>query len=219
MKNKFILLLTAALSLSFLSCKSQLSVQAENDDSAKVEFSIGFSKKAASMLQELMGAVSQDSKAENSIITEQDVANLLRSVGAKDVKTTAKADQVSADGTLKELSKTKIHSSKILSKTANSLTVSIGTEQINSIYESMDEESKSYFDLLMVPALTGEEMNEKEYNELLASVYGPELADEVTNGILQIELKSPDGKKSVKDSITLGQLLTSSTTKSWSVKW
>jgi hypothetical protein len=83
----------------------------------------------------------------------------------------------------------------------------------------MDEESKSYFDLLMVPALTGEEMNVKEYNELLPSVYGPELADEVTEGTLQIELKSPDGKKSVKDSITLGRLLTGTTTKSWSVKW
>lgn len=219
MKNKFILLMAAVLSLSLLSCKSQLSVQAGNDDSAKVEFSIGFSKKAASMLKELMGAVSQDSNADNSIITGQDVANLLRSVGTTDVKASAKADQVSANGTLKELSKTKISSSKILSKTANSLTVSIGTEQINSIYESMDEESKSYFDLLMVPALTGEEMNVKEYNELLASVYGPELADEVTEGTLQIELKSPDGKKSVKDSITLGRLLTGTTTKSWSVKW
>ena len=219
MKHTLILLLTALLSLFFLSCKSQLSVQAGKDDSALVEFSIGFSKKAASMLQELMGAVSPDSKTDNSIITEQDAANLLRSVGAQDVKASARADQVSANGTLKELSKSKISSSKILRKTSDSLTVSIGPEQINSIYESMDEESRSYFDLLMVPALTGEEMNEKEYNELLASVYGPELANEVTDGVLQIELKSPDSKKTVKDSITLGQLLTGSATKSWSVKW
>jgi len=109
--------------------------------------------------------------------------------------------------------------SGILSKKENSLTLSIGPSQISAFYELLNEDSKSYIDLLMIPALIGEKMSKAEYRDLLASMYGPSFADEIVDGKVKINLSSPDGRKSLKEEISLGDLLTAEKELIWTIKY
>ena len=97
--------------------------------------------------------------------------------------------------------------------------MALGPKQISAFYELLNEDGKSYLDLLMIPALIGEKMTTSEYRELLASMYGPSFADEIVNGKLSIQLVSPDGKKSLKKEISLGELLTAENELIWSLRF
>ena len=73
--------------------------------------------------------------------------------------------------------------------------------------------------LMMIPALIGEKMSVPEYRELLASMYGPSFADEIVNGNLTINLSSPNGKKTLSKTISLGEILTATEEKTWSISF
>lgn len=57
----------------------------------------------------------------------------------------------------------------------------ISSEKLQSLYEKLPFEIQSYLDMLMAPSFTGEKMSDEEYLDLLASVYGQKLADEIKN--------------------------------------
>lgn len=57
----------------------------------------------------------------------------------------------------------------------------ISSEKLQSLYEKLPFEIQSYLDMLMAPSFTGEKMSDEEYLDLLASVYGQSLADEIKN--------------------------------------
>ena len=96
---------------------------------------------------------------------------------------------------------------------------SLGAEQFQAFYSLLSEEFRSYFDLMMIPGLIGEKMTAAEYEQLLSSMYGPTFAKDVVSGTLEISLSSPDGKKTLKDTISLGDILTLSETKTWKISW
>lgn len=57
----------------------------------------------------------------------------------------------------------------------------ISSEKLQSLYEKLPSEIQSYLDMLIAPSFTGEKMPDEEYLDLLASVYGQSLADEIKN--------------------------------------
>ena len=56
---------------------------------------------------------------------------------------------------------------------------SLSRENFQIFYEEIPFELKSYIDLFMAPSFTDEEMDDEEYLDLVASVFGPSLADEI----------------------------------------
>ena len=202
-----------SLSLMFTSCLPQISVKAGKDDEATILFSTGFSDLTAKTLQNLAGA---DPNA--PLFNKDDVIAVLNSAGA--VNTSAslpKPTEITVTGLLPSLSKHQFSMAGLVSKTEKSLTVTIGPNQISAFYALLSDDAKSYLDLMMIPALIGDKMSVTEYRELLSSMYGPTFADEIVDGKLTIKLSSPDGKRQLKESITLGELLTSETERSWKI--
>ena len=202
-------------SLFIVSCKPQISIKAGKSDEASIFFSTGFSDSTAKTLQNLTGA---DTNA--PLFNKDDVLLLLKSAGA--VNTSAAlptSNEISANGTIPEVSKNPLYQTGILSKTEKSLTFTLGPKQISAFYELLNDDAKSYLDLMMIPALIGEKMDTKEYTELLSSMYGPTFAEEIVSGKLTISLSSPDGRRTLKETITLGELLTATEEKSWSIKF
>lgn len=228
MKTKKILTLAAALAAFFLlaSCSPSISVHAKNSDDVQVDFSAGFSKQAESAILELFQAaagITQGNQQINfdvaSIFSETEIENFLIGAGATNVSAKSTQDKISASLAINSLSTNPLAATGILTRTANSLSFTIGPEQLNALYEKLNEENQGYLDLLMIPALNDDEMTVAEYRGLLASLYGAELADEVCGGTLSIELKSPDSKKVISQKIPLGELLTLAESKTWSVSW
>lgn len=58
-----------------------------------------------------------------------------------------------------------------------------------------DERLSTIFESSMAPIISGEEMSQSEYRELLEDVYGANVAGEILGGVIIIEFTSPDGKK------------------------
>ena len=92
--------------------------------------------------------------------------------------------------------------------TAKDVEIVISVENLQKFYELCPEQFQNYIDLFMSPAFTGEEMTTEEYVDLVASVYGQELADEVLTSKLKITLQNND-KKVIKE-ISLLDILNNS---------
>ena len=50
--------------------------------------------------------------------------------------------------------------------------------------------------MLMSPTFTDDEMTDEEYLDLISSVYGQKLADEISSSTIKFVLESPSGKVS-----------------------
>ena len=73
----------------------------------------------------------------------------------------------------------------------------------------------------MAPVFLGEAVPKDEYVDLIASVYGQALADELKRSKIKISLFAPnDGKKASKTAeLPLAELLTSTKPVSFSAAW
>ena len=222
---KTIYFLGAALfTLMVTSCSPALSIKAENSDSATLSFSADFSAAANSAFMDFLNEVqSTTSPAPDSselLFSKTEIENFLLSCGAENVSAQVLKDgKTKATGTVKNLSKSLPGTSKILSKTKNSLSLTLGPEQFRTLYENLNEESQGYFDLLMLPCLNDETMDVSEYENLLSFVYGQKLAKGLVSQPLELILQSPDTKKTVSQKITLGEVLTLAEPKTWTVSW
>ena len=204
----------ALISLLFVSCKPQISVKASTGDEATILFSTGFSAATAKTLQAATGA---DPNA--PLFNKDDVLLVLKSAGAVNTSATIPTPtEIATTGTLPNLSNHPLATTQLITKSQNSLTLTLGPKQITAFYSLLSEDAKSYLDLMMVPALIGEKMTIAEYRDLLASMYGPSFADEIVNGKLTIVLSSPDGKTTIKETVSLGELLCTTEEKSWMIK-
>ncbi len=209
------LIALAFISLTFTSCLPQISIKASSDDQATILFSTGFSKETAKTLQAATGA-----DINTPLFNKDDILMVLNSAGA--VKTSASLpnpNEIATAGTLPNLSKHPLSTTELINKTDNSITLTLGPKQISAFYSLLNEDAQSYLDLMMVPALIGETMTKTEYRELLASMYGPTFADEIVNGKLTINLASPNGKKTLKETVNLGDLLCTSEEMSWKLNF
>ena len=220
LKNSLALLLSSA-ALFFTACNPVITVTASGSDSADITFLGGFSKKGTEAFYELTSSLSDSpSSSAGTLFSAEDVQLFMTAAGVSSVTAAVSpAGIAQSKGTISSVSKNQLSKSGVLTRTAGSLKLTLGPEQILSIYESLNEESQGYLDLLLIPATTGDVLTQAEYKVLLSGLYGPELADEILNGKMTVTLKSPDGKKSTEASITLGELFTLTAPKSWSVNW
>ncbi len=208
------LLFAAFCSLFLFSCSPEISIRAKNADDAEISVSALFSKKLTGTFAELTGA------SDSAVISSSDIKNFLERAGATNVTARTKDNHfASADGTFSSLSKSTLSSSGLLIRTPSSVKLTLGPVQLLSLYEQLDEDSRGYLDLLMIPCLNDETMTVNEYQELLSSVYGTDIASEIINARVKITLKSPDSKKAENSSILLGELLTLTKSRSWSVSF
>ena len=215
MKSKIFLIFAISVSFIFMSCLPQISVKAGNNDEVTILFSTGFSQATAKTLQAATGA---DPNA--PLFNKDDVLLVLNSAGAINTSATIPSPtEIATTGTLPNLSNHPLATAELVTKTDKSLTLTLGPKQITAFYGLLSEDAKSYLDLMMIPALLGETMTVTEYRELLASMYGPAFADEIVNGKLTINLSSPNGKKTIKETVSLGELLCATEEKSWSIKF
>ena len=86
--------------------------------------------------------------------------------------------------------------------TQSSLTVILAPETIQAIISSLPENLIAYTDLLMAPVFTGEPMSIPDYRDLIATVYGEEIASVMDKATVQITLEPPEGRSIKKASLS-----------------
>ena len=195
---------TVALSVLFSSCLPRVSVTSGAGDEATIFFSTGFSADTAKTLRAI-GGIDENTP----LFSKTDILALLKAAGAENTSVTIPtATELAASGRIKKLSQNSLSKTGILKKAEKSLVLTVGPKQIRAFYELLDDDTKSYLDLMMIPALIGETMTASEYRELLSSMYGPSFANEIVDGKLTINISSADGKKMTQNTLSLGELLT-----------
>lgn len=80
---------------------------------------------------------------------------------------------------------------------AGLLSLSIGPENIKEFVNMLSDDDKEYIDLLMAPAITGEDLSVEEYEDLIKQGYGEKLAKELKKSKFNVSLTCPRKIKSI----------------------
>lgn len=209
-----------AAALACTGCTSSLEIQALKDGGALVSFSAGLGRAFRTVVTSLSGE-----NADSALFNAGDMASQFRAAGMDDAKVTVPTDSsVDVSMKLRAGASDPVSKAGLVSFAKNgsssSMTLTLSPANLSTLYSSLPDTVQSYIDLFMAPVFTGESMTKSEYLDLVASVYGQDLADEIAESSVSIVLSAPDvsGKKK-KVSVPLADLLASPAPLTYTVSW
>lgn len=226
MKKLFQVAALMVAGIVLASCTSNIDVFAKNDGTLFVKYNAHFGNAFVEMAKSLSG----DTNAK--LFDVAGIATQFHNAGLKDASVVSKTDQdlamsasVPKDFPNKAFSnftnftEEKDPSGKT-NKVKKTASISFSPEKFQALYEALPNEMQSYIDLFMIPSFTGDSMSANEYKDLLASVYGERVANEIANAKLKISLTGPTGTKAnQKFTLDLLELLTLATEKEFAIEW
>lgn len=194
MKNIYKNLLVAlfcSVILFLTSCKSQIKITF-----SKNACTVKYSTKLGKALFDTFYAFAGETESEKIFDTEQ-FKQIFSEGGLKNVSAESKViDEISIQGDIDGNNGDFISSSSIIKSSNNGKNVEIEFSRNNllKMYDNMPSIMRSYIDLFMAPVFTEEEMSNEEYLELISSVYGQILADEIKTSTVDFIVVLSDGK-------------------------
>ena len=194
MKNIYKNLLVAlfcSVILFLTSCKSQIKITF-----SKNACTVKYSTKLGKALFDTFYAFAGETESERIFDTEQ-FKQIFSEGGLKNVSAESKViDEISIQGDIDGNNGDFISGSSIIKSSNNGKNVEIEFSRNNllKMYDNMPSIMRSYIDLLMAPVFTEEEMSNEEYLELISSVYGQILADEIKTSTVDFIVVLSDGK-------------------------
>ena len=194
MKNIYKNLLVAlfcSVILFLTSCKSQIKITF-----SKNACTVKYSTKLGKALFDTFYAFAGETESEKIFDTEQ-FKQIFSEGGLKNVSAESKViDEISIQGDIDGNNGDFISGSSIIKSSNNGKNVEIEFSRNNllKMYENMPSIMRSYIDLFMAPVFTEEEMSNEEYLELISSVYGQILADEIKTSTVDFIVVLSDGK-------------------------
>lgn len=194
MKNIYKNLLVAlfcSVILFLTSCKSQIKITF-----SKNACTVKYSTKLGKALFDTFYAFAGETESERIFETEQ-FKQIFSEGGLKNVSAESKViDEISIQGDIDGNNGDFISGSSIIKSSNNGKNVEIEFSRNNllKMYDNMPSIMRSYIDLFMAPVFTEEEMSNEEYLELISSVYGQILADEIKTSTVDFIVVLSDGK-------------------------
>lgn len=194
MKNIYKNLLVAlfcSVILFLTSCKSQIKITF-----SKNACTVRYSTKLGKALFDTFYAFAGETESERIFDTEQ-FKQIFSEGGLKNISAESKViDEISIQGDIDGNNGDFISGSSIIKSSNNGKNVEIEFSRNNllKMYDNMPSIMRSYIDLFMAPVFTEEEMSNEEYLELISSVYGQILADEIKTSTIDFIVVLSDGK-------------------------
>lgn len=194
MKNIYKNLLVAlfcSVILFLTSCKSQIKITF-----SKNACTVKYSTKLGKALFDTFYAFAGETESEKIFDTEQ-FKQIFSEGGLKNVSAESKViDELSIQGDIDGNNGDFISGASIIKSSNNGKNVEIEFSRNNllKMYDNMPSIMRSYIDLFMAPVFTEEEMSNEEYLELISSVYGQILADEIKTSTVDFIVVLSDGK-------------------------
>lgn len=194
MKNIYKNLLVAlfcSVILFLTSCKSQIKITF-----SKNACTVKYSTKLGKALFDTFYAFAGETESERIFDTEQ-FKQIFSEGGLKNVSAESKViDEISIQGDIDGNNGDFISGSSIIKSSNNGKNVEIEFSRNNllKMYDNMPSIMRSYIDLFLAPVFTEEEMSNEEYLELISSVYGQILADEIKTSTVDFIVVLSDGK-------------------------
>lgn len=185
--KKFVLLLSI-LSLFFISCESEITLEQKKDGSVKVDFSETAGDAIADLLKLALGS--------ETVVF--DVNEIILGLNENKFSETKAHSVFGTDLVIETNVVDKsnfLFSSGILKSNGKNLSVSISEKNLIQFYNESDDLIKAFLDLFFAPVFYGEKMTLDEYLEGVSAVYGEAFANELKKSSILIKTIGLDGNK------------------------
>ena len=209
--------------LALTGCSSSISIKANADKSASMHFFMDLGNTLSEtirMVSQSLGqgeGITEDTPIFSSALIQEafsnsdftDVEIKTPATSSLDIKGKVPAPEKQQSTLMTSTAK----AANFVTCTATSLTVILAPETIQEVITSMPGNLSAYADLLMAPVFTGELMSTTEYRELIATVYGEEIASVMDKAEVKITLEPPEGKNIKRASLSTTERSRTSATK------
>ena len=205
--------LLAIFTLAFFSsCTASVELRAHDDGSISATYEASFGNAFIALMRALTG------ERDVPLFNIADMTQQFHEMGIGAVRISSPTDaSLSIAATVPHNSHDAISQSECIMRTERSMTLACSPEQFAKLYESLPSTLQSYIDLFMAPSFSGDAMAKSEYLNLVASVYGKKLADEVAAAHVKITMRGGNAEQSY--AVPLVDLLTATEQISFSVAW
>lgn len=186
----------------FTSCENEIRIRANVNG---VDFS--YKVKTGDLFTDVLSAMEEDQ--EETGFNSDVISAMFENAGYERVKViSADKEGFEVKGTLPESADDPLSKAGMLSFSVegNFITLNITRKTLTDFYKNSSQDIQNIIDMLMSPTFTDDEMTDEEYLDLISSVYGQKLADELMNSKIKFVLESPTGKVS-RHTISLVTLL------------
>ena len=190
----------AFAAVTFTGCPVTFTVSASPDSTLYYNFNTTAGKSTKELISAFDNSIDKSNSDSTVIFDTVEIERALLKMGLKNVSAlTQKIDKnnqklsISASSSENKFNFIKIIRNKSGEATQMQLTLSPAILQ--DLITNQNNIIQKYADLLMAPCFTNEAIEKDEYIELLASLYGNDVAKEFTDGQIEIKLKNSDRKK------------------------
>lgn len=204
-------------------CSSKVTIQANPNKSQNVEIKIDLGKHLLKTINDLTQGLGQFMDGEEipeitaaNLVTKRDIENTIGTQGAKNISVANPSkEMLDIKFSLDKNSKLK----NFIEQTENSLSLNLSGSSLQEIYFSFDEDDTMILDLLMAPCFTGEEISAEDYADVIETLYGRELANDLRTAKIDWILVAPKGVKSRTFQTTVLDFLTLTGEKKFDIQW
>lgn len=204
-------------------CSSKVTIQANPNKSQNVEIKIDLGKHLLKTINDLTQGLGQFMDGEEipeitaaNLVTKRDIENTIGTQGAKNISVANPSkEMLDVKFSLDKNSKLK----NFIEQTENSLSLNLSGSTLQEIYFSFDEDDTMILDLLMAPCFTGEEISAEDYADVIETLYGRELANDLRTAKIDWILVAPKGVKSRTFQTTVLDFLTLTGEKKFDIQW
>ena len=161
-------------------------------------YKVSYSAVLGAGLLDTVGALSDDGSNDGSevIFSPEEIQNVFKDSGLANVKAeSVKAESLAIEAETAANAADFISKSGIIKADKKSFSLVFTKKNLLALYNGMPGMMKSYIDMFMAPAFSDEEMSDDEYIDLVGSVYGEVVAEEIKNSKINLTLTKLDGKK------------------------
>lgn len=181
----------SSICLGFFSCASVAELNVSDTGDVKVTLSIKASKNTEVLMQNLAGDLS-------GIFNAEEISKNLKTENIQTLSFTA--NSLSSISGSFEIPKERVESSKlfVVDLQNKQVACNISKENLAPLIKTFPKDIKDYLDLFISPIVTGENLTADEYESLISSVYGPNIANELKTSFFKVVLSCPGVIESVK---------------------
>ncbi len=215
-KKHIFALLYIFLLIAFTGCTAKINIRANSDKSANLDFSMDLGTKLSETIRAVGSSLMQmngetiNTDTNVPIFSAQLIESAFNNTDFENVTiTTPTESSLNMSGRIpapeNQQATLKASDAKVanfVTCTQSSLTIILAPETVQAVISSMPENLIAYTDLLMAPVFTGEPMSIPDYRDLIATIYGDEIASEMDKATVQIALLPPEGKNIKKSSLS-----------------
>lgn len=175
--------------LLFIACSPAVVISIKPDASGTASFTAEINPTSENLVQRFSG--NGGASASSPIFDRDKIVGSLARAGVKvDSLTFPTRTGIALDLSFLKLDGL-LNQAIVVRKDTKSMEITLSRESVNEAINLMPDDTRDYLDLLMAPIFTGEEMDPREYEELIGAAYGKTLAEELKKSVFTLTVNCP----------------------------